>query len=67
MINTSVSGTGVSSRSSTDALYSITGRLAFFVNRSVSFDFALTYTGGDTINSLIGGGTNSLTPNILNR
>lgn len=66
VINTSLSGTRSSSASSTDALYSVTGGLAFFINRSVSFDFALTYTGGDTgtVNSLLGGGSNALTPNI---
>lgn len=64
VINTSVSGVG--SASSTDALYGITGGIAFFINRSVSFDLALTYTGGDTgtVSSLVGGNANTLTPNI---
>ncbi|MBD2757075.1 hypothetical protein [Spirosoma validum] len=66
VLNTSVSRTGSSSESSTDALYGLTGGLAFFINRSVSFDLALTYTGGNTgaVNSLIAGSANSLTPNI---
>ena len=64
VINTSVSSSN--SASSTDAVYSATGGLAFFINRSVSFDFSLTYTGGDTgaVNTILAGGANSLTPNI---
>ncbi|UFH55732.1 hypothetical protein [Spirosoma sp. KNUC1025] len=65
VINTSVSSNN-SSSSSADALYGLTGGVAFFINRSVSFDFALTYTGGNTgvVNSLVAGSTNALTPNI---
>lgn len=61
VINTSTRGL-----SSTDAVYSATGGLAFFINKSVSFDFALTYTGGDTgaVNTIFAGGANSLTPNV---
>lgn len=52
--------------SNTDAVYSAKGGLAFFINRSVSFDFALTYTGGDTgaVRALVAGGANPLTPYI---
>ena len=67
VVNTSASSSGSSnSSSSTDALYSLTGGLAFFVNRSVSFDLGLTYTGGDTgsLNTLLAGSANALTPNI---
>ena len=66
VINSSASGSG--SRSSTDAVYSATGGLAFFINKSVSFDLALTYTGGDTgsVSSLVGGGASSLIPNFPN-
>lgn len=66
VVNTSASGSGFSSKSSTDALYSATGGVAFFINKSVSFDLALTYTGGDTgaVNTLLVGGSNALTPNI---
>lgn len=61
-----VINTSTRALSSTDAVYSATGGLAFFINRSVSFDFALTYTGGDTgaVNTIVAGGANSLTPNI---
>ncbi|WP_460973348.1 hypothetical protein, partial [Spirosoma migulaei] len=47
-------------------VYSVTGGVAFFMNRHVSFDMALAYTGGDigAINSYLGGTTNALTPNI---
>ncbi|WP_420147892.1 hypothetical protein [Spirosoma sp.] len=64
VINSSASGSG--SNSNTDALYSATGGLAFFINKSVSFDFALSYTGGNTgsVSSLIGGGASSLIPNF---
>lgn len=67
VVNTSVSSNnGASSASSTDAVYSATGGIAFFINRSVSFDLGLTYTGGDagTVNSLLAGSPNALTPNI---
>ena len=66
VVNTSVSNTGRSSTSTTNGLYSGTAGLAFFINRSVSFDMALTYTGGSTgaVNTLFAGGTNALTPNV---
>lgn len=66
VVNTSFSNTGASSTSSTNGLYSGTAGLAFFINQSVSFDLALTYTGGDTgaVNTLFAGGTNALTPNV---
>ncbi|MVM32872.1 hypothetical protein GO755_22725 [Spirosoma sp. HMF4905] len=66
VVNTSVSNTGSPTASSTDAVYSATGGIAFFINRSVSFDLGLTYTGGDggSVNSLVAGTSNALTPNI---
>ncbi len=68
VVSTSTSSTGSASGSSTNALYSGTAGLAFFMNRSVSFDMALTYTGGDTgsVSSILGGGSNALTPNFPN-
>lgn len=65
IINTSFSGRGTGNgESSTDGIYSVSGGLAFFINRSVSFDLGLTYTGGGTasVNSIFGGGINALTP-----
>ena len=66
VVSTSVSTTGSNSTSSTDALYSFTGGIAFFINQSVSFDLGLTYTGGDTgaFNTVFTGGANALTPNV---
>ncbi|MBO0953166.1 outer membrane beta-barrel protein [Fibrella forsythiae] len=65
VVNTSASA-GANSASSTDAIYSATGGVAFFLNPSVSFDLGLTYTGGDTgsLNTLLAGSSNALTPNI---
>lgn len=66
-INTSASGRGSgSSESSTSGIYSASGGVAFFINQSVSFDLGLSYTGGETlaVNSLLGGGVNSLTPAV---
>ncbi|GAB3955699.1 hypothetical protein GCM10028805_43900 [Spirosoma harenae] len=66
VVNTSISGPGVNSASSTDALYSFTGGVAFFINQSVSFDLGLTYTGGGTgaFNTVLTGTANALTPNV---
>ncbi|MVM39057.1 outer membrane beta-barrel protein [Spirosoma sp. HMF3257] len=66
VVNTSVSNNGSNSASSTDVIYSVTGGVAFFLNRHVSFDAALAYTGGDigALNSFVAGTTNALTPNI---
>ncbi|AQG80110.1 hypothetical protein [Spirosoma montaniterrae] len=67
VINTSLSGRGTGNADpSTNGIYSVSGGLAFFINQSVSFDLGLTYTGGETVavNSLLGGGLNSLTPAI---
>ncbi|GAB2556196.1 hypothetical protein [Spirosoma aerophilum] len=66
VVNTSASGGGSNTASSTNALYSGTGGVAFFINKSVSFDVALTYTGGSTgvVNTLLAGGANALTPNV---
>ena len=67
VVNTSASTSyNNNSASSTDALYSLTGGIAFFINRAVSFDLGLTYTGGNTasINTLLAGTPNALTPNI---
>jgi len=66
VVNTSVSSNGSNSNSSTDAVYSLTGGVAFFINRSVSFDLGLTYTGGDagSLNTLLAGAANALTPNV---
>ncbi|WP_168207878.1 outer membrane beta-barrel protein [Spirosoma sp. KCTC 42546] len=66
IVNTSASVNGSASSTSTDPIYSVTGGVAFFMNRHVSFDMALAYTGGDigAINSYLGGTTNALTPNI---
>ncbi|QMW01179.1 outer membrane beta-barrel protein [Spirosoma foliorum] len=66
VINTSVTTNGSSAGSSTDAAYSATGGVAFFINRSVSFDLGVTYTGGDagSVNSLIAGSPNALIPNV---
>ncbi|MBN8821639.1 MULTISPECIES: outer membrane beta-barrel protein [unclassified Spirosoma] len=66
VINSSSSFNGGNSDSSTDALYSFTGGVAFFINRSVSFDLGLTYTGGQgaALNTLLVGTPNALTPNV---
>lgn len=66
IVNTSASYAGSNADSSTDALYSLTGGVAFFINQSVSFDLGLTYTGGNTgsFNTLLAGSANALTPNI---
>lgn len=66
VVNTSASTNGSASSSSTDPIYSVTGGVAFFLNRHVSFDMALAYTGGDigALNSYLAGTTNALTPNI---
>ena len=66
VVNTSVSNTGSGKASSTDPVYSVTGGVAFFLNRHVSFDMALAYTGGDigALNSYLAGTTNALTPNV---
>lgn len=66
IVNTSASSNGSNVASSTDALYSLTGGVAFFLNKSVSFDLGLTYTGGATgsLNTLLAGSANALTPNI---
>lgn len=63
-----VVNTSGQNRSSTDALYSATGGVAIFINKAVSFDIGLTYTGGSTgaISTLLAGGANSLTPNVPN-
>jgi outer membrane protein len=66
VVNTSASSGGSNSASSTDGIYSFTGGIAFFINQSVSFDLGLTYTGGNTgsLNTLLAGSANALTPNI---
>ena len=63
VVNTSASG---NNGSSTNGLYSATGGVAFFLNRNVSFDLGLTYTGGNAgvVNTLLLGGANALTPNV---
>lgn len=66
VVNTSASGNGSNSASTTNALYSASGGVAFFIGKSVSFDLGLTYTGGNTgaVNTLFLGGSNALTPNV---
>ena len=63
VINSSVSGNFSRSASSTDAIYGLTGGVAFFLNKSVSFDASLNYSGGNTasVSGLLGTG-NAFTP-----
>lgn len=64
-IRSSLSNMG-RSESSTNTVYSVSGGLAFFVNKSVSFDLGLNYTGANTnVNSvLLSPGVSSLTPGL---
>ncbi len=68
VVNTSASGTFSNSESSTDVIYGLTGGVAFFVNKSVSFDVSLNYTGGNSLNlsGLFPGASNALIPSLPN-
>lgn len=65
VINSTVSSnfTGGGRESSTEGIYSVGAGLAFLLNRYVSFDLGLSYTGGQTTTvGSIFGGANGLTP-----
>ncbi len=64
VVNSSVSGY-ISYPSSTDVIYGLTGGIAFFLNKAVSFDASLNYAGGNTSNAGgILGGASPLTPSL---